>query len=347
MTRQAVARVLKIGAVTGSDAIRELRFRGQHEIDVLGNNDAWRLLHEQRERLRWRRLQLTPGYFRRDGRWNLDCFDLLFNLISDADQNPRVLEIAHRLLGDGKRPVINAPEAVMRTTRNGVARLLADLPGVTVPRVERLSAKQHARDPNRLAALDFPFPAILRRVGSHTGQTARLCANAAEVALALAGQRHDHYLTEFVDFRSPDGVYRKFRIFVFGEQLILRHMLADHSWNIHAAARGGMMLGRMDLQAEERAYFADGLAQHYPGAWAGLRRLRARIGLDYFGIDCHLTGDGRVVVFEVNGTMNFYPLRTEPQYAYVAGCIAPSLAAMRALLESKASAPDTTAGDSG
>jgi glutathione synthase/RimK-type ligase-like ATP-grasp enzyme len=37
--------------------------------------------------------------------------------------------------------------------------------------------------------------------------------------------------------------------------------------------------------------------------YEALREIRQRIGLDYFGVDCALDGQGNVIVFEVNASM--------------------------------------------
>ena len=38
---------------------------------------------------------------------------------------------------------------------------------------------------------------------------------------------------------------------------------------------------------------------------AAVREIIARLGLDYFGIDCSLLADGRLLVFEANAGMRF------------------------------------------
>jgi len=40
------------------------------------------------------------------------------------------------------------------------------------------------------------------------------------------------------------------------------------------------------------------------GARPALKEIHQRIGLDYFGIDCHLGEQGELQIFEVNATMN-------------------------------------------
>ncbi|MFT5768122.1 MAG: hypothetical protein ACI9H8_000075, partial [Lysobacterales bacterium] len=36
---------------------------------------------------------------------------------------------------------------------------------------------------------------------------------------------------------------------------------------------------------------------------AALKEVAARIGLDFFGMDCHINEDGEILVFEANATM--------------------------------------------
>jgi hypothetical protein len=57
------------------------------------------------------------------------------------------------------------------------------------------------------------------------------------------------------------------------------------------------------MRAEEAAFLDAPESTFGPQAMATLDAIRRRIGLDYFGIDCALDPDGRVLVFEVNASM--------------------------------------------
>ena len=63
-----------------------------------------------------------------------------------------------------------------------------------------------------------------------------------------------------------------------------------------------------------------------------LRVVRERMALDFFGMDFGIASDGRVVLFEANATMNFFPFLTEPQFAYVQRCLVPAQHAFREML---------------
>lgn len=63
-----------------------------------------------------------------------------------------------------------------------------------------------------------------------------------------------------------------------------------------------------------------------------LEAVSERMPLDYFGMDFGIASDGRVVLFEANATMNFFPFLQDPRFAYVRSCIAPAQMAFLQLL---------------
>ncbi|MGQ0560085.1 MAG: hypothetical protein ACT4OE_10990, partial [Sphingosinicella sp.] len=57
-----------------------------------------------------------------------------------------------------------------------------------------------------------------------------------------------------------------------------------------------------------------------------------RIDLDFFGLDCSILADGRMLLFECNATMNFFPLVDDPRLEHVRACLAPAQRAFHRLL---------------
>lgn len=224
--------------------------------------------------------------------------------------------------------IVNPPHRVLRSTRDRVARACAALPHVVAPRTVRIdAARPHAA---RKLVADFPFPAILRLAGTHTGKVLGLVDD-ADRALSLLIEGKQHILTEFRDFRSGDGLYRKYRFVFIGGEIVMRHLLVSDSWNVHAADRRRFMRERPQLVGEERDAIEYGMNAFPHPVRAGLAAIRAAIGLDMFGVDCALSADG-VVLFEANATMNFFPLADDPQFAYLGKALARAQAAFDALL---------------
>src|SRR5262249_4661218 len=88
----------------------------------------------------------------------LGGFDLVVNLISDADQAASVLPAAAELVAWLGKPVINDPGRVRRTTRDEVATWLSDIAGCRLPNILRLPAERGADAAAREARLLFAFP---------------------------------------------------------------------------------------------------------------------------------------------------------------------------------------------
>jgi hypothetical protein len=63
-----------------------------------------------------------------------------------------------------------------------------------------------------------------------------------------------------------------------------------------------------------------------------LSAVRERMPLDFFGMDFGIAPDGRVVLFEANATMNFFPLSPDPRFAYLSRCVEPARSAFAELL---------------
>jgi len=174
-------------------------------------------------------------------------------------------------------------------------------------------------------------PMILRLAGTHRGVSI-LRFDTIEDASARLQTRGEYLAIEFVDFQSADGLYRKFRVFFIGRQIILRHMLVSDHWNVHADDRSRYMTSRPKLVAEERALFETDSDPLPPSVRRALEGVRERMDLDFFGMDFGVTRDGRVVLFEANATMSFFPYSADPQFDYLTRSFVPAQAAFRALL---------------
>ncbi|MDR3494282.1 MAG: tetratricopeptide repeat protein [Ancalomicrobiaceae bacterium] len=228
--------------------------------------------------------------------------NLLVNLVSDADQGATILPTAQALADTLGLPVINHPLRIDRTTRERTADVLAGLADARLPRAARFAAGTPADVILAAAETAFRWPLLARPAGTHGGDDFDKLSMPEELAAFVA--RHgsnDIYLIEFADYRSDDGHYRKYR-FIFVEDAIFPYHLAiGDDWKVHHVRT------EMDrtpwMQEEEAAFLARPGNVFEPRHFSALAGIRARFGLDYFGIDCGLDRDGNLLVFEVNASM--------------------------------------------
>jgi hypothetical protein len=334
---------LRVATLFGSDSQRTMATRDTHPEQYPGNNDFHRFIKALREThlIDLKLLAITPGYFRHDRRWDLDHFDVAYVCISDPDQNAKIIKVAQRMLSGDPIPVINHPKHTEQITRSNVASMLADMPGIAMPKAVRLSKPRPDVALDRIEREAMRFPLIMRAVGTQTGQTMRLCEDESALATALADAKGPQYLTEFHDFQSADGLYRKYRFFRIGREILLRHLIVSDNWCIHSADIVRFMIKAPELIAEEKAVYEEGIDTRFPGATEKIRWITERTKLEYVGLDCSFLSDGRLLVFELNSTMNFFPLKPEGR---VWGNIdqtrtRAAVAALQQLLEDKTGRP--------
>ena len=298
------------------------------KIVVTGTSDLTKLLLN---RVPHHRLHVSRNYFRQSRQADLTGYRVLVNLITEAEGNAKVLENLKKLLRGVPGRVINKPEAVLRSSRDQVARLLTGITGLVVPKAVRLDGGKRGIAAKTLERAGIAPPVILRKTGTHGGKIVGLFDSVDEAVAAL--EPGEHIATQFVDFANADGLYRKFRVYFIGSEVILRHMIISDSWNVHVRERTRFMSERPELIAEERALFES----EEPFA-ADVRKVfdavRERMPLDFFGMDFGITRDGQVVLFEANATMSFFPLwpSQDPQFIYLSKCLDPAAAAFRELL---------------
>lgn len=321
---QAPSLLLIFGADQGEPVAGQ-----SNKLRITGASDISRLLGQGARAQRW---YVTRQDLRQRRQPDFAPYRYLINLITEPEQNRDLLESLGKALREAGGKVINPPEAVLGSTRDQVARRLAGVPGLLAPKVVRFKTAKPELAVQMIERAGLQYPVIVRQAGTHTGRIVGLFDNAADLRAALVGGG-DHIATEFVDFRSADGLYRKYRFFFIGKQVIFRHMLVSDEWSVHARDRMRFMLERPALREEE-----EGLFDRVEGALPAsviqtLEAIRERMKLDFFGMDCGIMPDGRVLLFEANATMNFFPFLRDPEFAYVQRCLAPAQRAFHELLD--------------
>jgi hypothetical protein len=140
-------------------------------------------------------------------------------------------------------------------------------------------------------------------------------------------------LSEFVDYHNADGYYRKYRIVFVDGVAYPVHLAISPRWMIHYY--NAPMADNVWMRDEEHAFMRD-LESVFHGLLAdGLREIARAIPLDYFGIDCSIAPDGRVLLFEASSAMIVHMRDPIDLYPYKAKYVPRVIAALERLFDDR------------
>jgi hypothetical protein len=218
--------------------------------------------------------------------------DVAFFAVSESD--PAALRRLAPLYANWPKPALNNPARIADLSRDELPALLAGIPGLHCPRARRCD-----RDELALIIEAVDAPVLVRPLGSHAGAGLALLHHAAELDSYLPGTDAERFfVTPFVDYRSPDGLFRKSRVAMIDGAPFLCHLAVSEHWMVHYLnANMEHDAGRRAEEAAAFASFDDDFAQRHGAALAALDQ---RLGLDYYQLDCAETPDGRLLVFEAD-----------------------------------------------
>ena len=179
------------------------------------------------------------------------------------------------------------------------------------------------------------FPIIARPIGSHAGDGLSKLDNAAAVAVYLEGRSEaEFYISPFVDYRSADGLFRKYRIALIDGRPYASHMAISQHWMVHYLNAG--MTDSAAKRAEEAGFmeaFDNAFAVKHASA---LRAIAERVGLEYFAVDCGETPDGRLLLFEADVAMIVHAMDPPDMFPYKAPQMRKVFDAFHAMLRNHA-----------
>jgi tetratricopeptide (TPR) repeat protein len=220
--------------------------------------------------------------------------DLVFSTLGDIDRDGGQLAAAEALCKRLCKPVLNPPQDIARTGRDGAVGLFGDIPGLIVPVVERIT-------PAELAGRAIAAPVLVRPAGDHGGDNLTLLADDAAKAAYLAGDPGERLLiSPFHDFRSADGHWRKYRLIFVDRKVFPYHLAIGDHWLVHYWRTE---MGRSAWKMTEEERFLADWRSVFGDAAAAVDEVARRLDLDYGGMDCALLPDGRVLLFEANACM--------------------------------------------
>jgi glutathione synthase/RimK-type ligase-like ATP-grasp enzyme len=300
-----------------------------------GNVPYTHLLPRARyNRILWHLAYAPPGQDK-----TLPPHDFVFNAVGDPDAADVALKAAAHYIDHCGMPVINRPECVARTTRSNMPALLEGVQGLVMPGTVLID--RSAGDPAAaILASGLAFPLILRPAGRHGGEGAQLVRSPGELAARIPA-RDCFYATEFIDYRSPDGWHRKYRVIFVDREPYPYHLAIGARWLLHY--RTADMADDAALRIEELDFLRNPAAALGSRAMAALRQIAARLDLDYAGIDFSLLPDGRLLFFEANPTMLVHP-ESDPVFTYKNDAVDAIVAAIETMIAGRLATRNSSSG---
>jgi glutathione synthase/RimK-type ligase-like ATP-grasp enzyme len=255
------------------------------------------------------------------------------------DNRPALFEIA-RHARSWPRPLLNHPDQIALLARERLHTLLKPVASIEMPMTARVDRTSFAEIAAGKAALrshlaDGAFPLIARPIGSHAGRGLARLDDAAAVASYLAERREPGFqISRYVDYRGGDGLFRKYRIVFIDGQPYACHMAIADQWMIYYL---NAQMGESAAKRAEEERFMTGFDEDFASRHRlALEALADRIGLDYFGIDCAETADGRLLVFEADTAMIVHLMDSPAVFPYKAAQMHKVFAAFAAMLTERA-----------
>lgn len=269
----------------------------------------------------------------------LPAHDIAMVAVSELDRNRDTLQLLEQSLPVWPRPVLNRPTAIGCLSRDQASRTLDGGQGLLAPltvRIDRTALHAIANGDCPLHAWleNGQFPIIIRPIDSHAG----MGLQRIDCPSGLQPYLHDHtgdefFVSRFIDYRSADGQFRKYRIVLIDGQAHLAHMAVSEHWMIHYLNAG------MAEFAHKRREEAQAMAQFnhdfLPRHAAALRTIYELTALDYLGIDCAETRDGKLLVFEVGNSMVVHNLDSPQLFPYKQPQMQKLFAGFKRMLESR------------
>jgi tetratricopeptide (TPR) repeat protein len=240
--------------------------------------------------------------------------DVVFNMICNADDGAEILVYALDLVQRLGRPTINHPSLIMKTDRETMAQRLAEIPGCVVPRTRRVAGSVLVQAACNKEFAGCRLPVLVRIAGTHGGDDFDMFGNWEDIAEFVSkSPEANFYLIDYVDYRSDDGFFRKYRVIFVDGEILPYHLAIHDNWKVHHFRTD--MANQAWMREEEERYLADLESVFNAANQKALRAIARATGLDYGGVDCGLDRDGRIVVFEANASMLVHDEK-DPTFAY-------------------------------
>ena len=223
----------------------------------------------------------------------IPAHDIAIVVAPASKDGEHALAAAEELMRGRATPLLNRPSHICHLERDQLYLRLKDIAGLRIPptlRRTRAELKQ-------VAGMEFPL--IIRPFGSHAGFGLARIEDEAALGVYLEERCEDgFFVSPFIDYASPDAMFRKYRIALIDGKAYAVHMAIADEWKVWYL-NADMALSPSNRLEEARfmQYFDETFATRHAQA---LGAMSAAIGLDYVLVDCAETRDGELLIFEAD-----------------------------------------------
>jgi glutathione synthase/RimK-type ligase-like ATP-grasp enzyme len=269
---------------------------------------------------------VTEDLFTVAGNLNEDLppHDVLFVAVAESEENLPLLKQLEPILKNWAKPVLNQPEKITKMSRDAACQLLANIDEISMPETLRYSLESL-----NSASLDFPI--IIRPIDSHAGHDLDKIESETALKNYVEQQNYNEFfVAKFIDYRNTDGLFRKYRVMLIAGKPFLAHLAISEHWMIHYLNAG--MAEDAKKRAEEShvmQHFNEIFAKKHAAAF---QKIYERTGLDYLGIDCSATPDGKLLIFEIDSCMIVHAIDPIDLFPYKPAYMAKLFTAFQHLL---------------
>jgi hypothetical protein len=221
----------------------------------------------------------------------LPAHDVAVVIAPASKDGEHALAMTEELSRSWTTPLLNRPSRIRDLERDRLYLKLKNIIGIRIPPTLRRMRWELERE--------VEFPCIIRPFGSHAGfGLAKLEDELALCSYLEARPEEGFFVSPFVDYVSPDGMFRKYRVALIDGKAYAVHMAIAEEWKVW------YLNAEMALSAKNRTeeacfmeFFDDGFGARHATA---LQEMSAAIGLDYVLVDCAETREGELLVFEAD-----------------------------------------------
>ncbi len=223
--------------------------------------------------------------------------DVAFVAVCESDCNQQLLKQLDGVMQFWPKPHLNRPLQIAKLSRDGLSDWLAGIEGVDVVASRRVGRDELVEQLMRELKHG---PAVVRPANSHAGHGLKRIEQMSDFDDYLAAHDEDEFsIAPFIEYRSRhDNLYRKYRVACIAGRAYPAHMALSPRWMVHYL--NADMLENADNRAVE-GNFMDSFDWEFGERHSrALAAIDARVGLDYYSIDCSETPDGSLLVFELD-----------------------------------------------